>query len=61
MVKGKAVQFFQENHENPEIETLDKKLVTVATDMTSGREVWITKVVCWMLGLPVLCPDYFRR
>ncbi|MEQ3722799.1 patatin-like phospholipase RssA [Alcanivorax sp.] len=44
MVKGeKLFSFFQENHENPEIETLDKKLVTVATDMTSGREVWITK------------------
>ena len=44
MVKGeKLFSFFQEHHENPEIETLDKKLVTVATDMKSGREVWITK------------------
>ncbi|MEQ3637874.1 patatin-like phospholipase RssA [Alcanivorax sp.] len=44
MVKGeKLFGFFQNNHDNPEIETLDKKLVTVATDMTSGREVWITK------------------
>lgn len=44
MVKGeKLFGFFQSNHDNPEIETLDKKLVTVATDMTSGREVWITK------------------
>ena len=44
MVKGeKLFSFFQNNHDNPEIETLDKKLVTVATDMASGREVWITK------------------
>ena len=44
MVKGeKLFSFFQDHHENPEIETLDKKLVTVATDMKSGREVWITK------------------
>lgn len=43
MVKGeKLFSFFQDNHENPEIETLDKKFVTVATDMKSGREVWIT-------------------
>ena len=37
MVKGeKLFSFFQNNHDNPEIETLDKKLVTVATDMASG-------------------------
>ncbi|WP_414430960.1 patatin-like phospholipase RssA [Alcanivorax sp. IL3] len=44
MVKGeKLFNFFREHHENPDIETLEKKLVTVATDMKSGREVWITK------------------
>ena len=33
MVKGeKLFSFFQDHHENPEIETLDKKLVTVATE-----------------------------
>ena len=44
MVKGeKLFGFFREHHANPDIETLDKKLVTVATDMQSGREVWITE------------------
>lgn len=44
MVKGeKLFSFFREHHDNPDIETLEKKLVTVATDMKSGREVWITK------------------
>ena len=44
VVKGeKLFSFFREHHENPDIETLDKKLVTVATDMKSGREIWITK------------------
>lgn len=44
MVKGeKLFNFFREHHDNPDIESLDKKLVTVATDMKSGREVWITK------------------
>lgn len=44
MVKGeKLFNFFREHHDNPDIESLDKKLVTVATDMNSGREVWITK------------------
>lgn len=44
MVKGeKLFNFFREHHDNPDIETLEKKLVTVATDMKSGREIWITK------------------
>ena len=44
VVKGeKLFGFFREHHENPEIEKLDKKLVTVATDMKTGREIWITK------------------
>jgi len=44
VVKGeKLFGFFREHHENPQIEVLDKKLVTVATDMKSGREIWITK------------------
>ncbi|MGB2248149.1 MAG: patatin-like phospholipase RssA [Alcanivorax sediminis] len=44
VVKGeKLFGFFREHHENPQIEALDKKLVTVATDMKSGREIWITK------------------
>ena len=44
VVKGeKLFSFFREHHDNPDIEHLEKKLVTVATDMKSGREIWITK------------------
>ncbi|MCG8391894.1 MAG: patatin-like phospholipase RssA [Pseudomonadales bacterium] len=44
MVKGeKLFNFFREHHEDPDMESLEKKLVTVATDMKSGREIWITR------------------
>ncbi|GAA5120691.1 patatin-like phospholipase RssA [Alloalcanivorax gelatiniphagus] len=44
VVKGeKLFGFFEEMHSNPDIEQLDKRFVTVATDMKSGREVWISK------------------
>ena len=42
VVKGeKLFGFFRDKHRNPDIETLEKKFVTVATEMKSGREVWI--------------------
>lgn len=42
VVKGeKLFNFFREQHQNPDIEELDKKFATVATDMKLGREVWI--------------------
>jgi NTE family protein len=42
VVKGeKLFGFFREKHRNPDIETLEKKFVTIATEMKSGREVWI--------------------
>jgi len=44
VVKGeKLFGFFERMHSNPDIEDLDKRFVTVATDMKSGREVWISK------------------
>ena len=44
VVKGeKLFGFFEQMHSNPDIEDLDKRFVTVATDMKSGREVWISK------------------
>ena len=44
VVKGeKLFGFFSEQHANPDIETLSQKFVTVATDMRSGREVWLGK------------------
>ncbi|EKF75638.1 hypothetical protein A11A3_02177 [Alcanivorax hongdengensis A-11-3] len=44
VVKGeKLFGYFEQHHHNPDIETLEQKLVTVATDMRSGREVWISK------------------
>ncbi len=42
VVKGeKLFSFFRERHANPDIESLSKKFVTVATDMRTGREVWL--------------------
>lgn len=42
VVKGeKLFGFFRERHANPDIESLQKKFVTVATDMRTGREVWL--------------------
>jgi NTE family protein len=44
MVKGqKLFGFFEEVHKNPLIESLDRRFVSVATDMKTGREIWITK------------------
>lgn len=44
MVKGqKLFGFFEEVHKNPLIESLDRRYVSVATDMKTGREIWITK------------------
>lgn len=44
VVKGeKLFGFFREQHANPNIEELDKKFVSVATEMRTGREVWLTK------------------
>ncbi|MEQ9509995.1 MAG: patatin-like phospholipase RssA [Alloalcanivorax xenomutans] len=44
VVKGeKLFGFFEERHSNPSIEDLEQRFVTVATDMKSGREIWISK------------------
>ena len=44
MVKGQRLfGFFEEKHKNPNIEDLDRRYVSVATDMKTGREVWISK------------------
>jgi NTE family protein len=44
MVKGeKLFGFFRDKHRNPNIEDLEKKFVTIATEMNSGREVWIRR------------------
>lgn len=42
VVKGeKLFGFFNENHRNPKIESLRQRYVSVATEMQSGREIWI--------------------
>lgn len=44
VVKGERLfGFFEERHKNPDIESLEQRYVSVATEMKSGREVWITK------------------
>ncbi len=44
VVKGeKLFGYFGRMHSNPNIEDLQQRFVTVATDMKSGREVWISK------------------
>lgn len=44
MVKGeKLFGFFEANHRNPNIEDLEQRFVSVATEMKSGREIWINK------------------
>ncbi len=44
MVKGqKLFGFFEEKHRNPNIEELEQRYVSVATEMKSGREIWITR------------------
>ncbi|HZP12571.1 MAG TPA: patatin-like phospholipase RssA [Nevskiaceae bacterium] len=43
-VKGeKLFGFFLEQHKNPNIEDLEQKFVSVATEMKTGREIWITE------------------
>lgn len=43
MVKGeKLFGHIDSHYENPDIESLEKKFVSVATDMQTGREVWMT-------------------
>lgn len=42
VVKGeKLFNFFSEHHLDPDIESLEQRFATVATDMKLGREVWI--------------------
>ncbi|MCC1497279.1 patatin-like phospholipase RssA [Alcanivorax sp. 1008] len=42
VVKGeKLFGFFREKHRNPDIESLEKKFVSIATEMKSGREIWL--------------------
>ncbi len=44
MVSGRRLfGFFEEKHRNPNIEDLEKRFVSVATEMSSGREIWITR------------------
>ncbi len=43
-VKGeKLFGFFLEQHRNPNIEDLEQRYVSVATEMKTGREIWITR------------------
>ncbi|NKF23682.1 patatin-like phospholipase RssA [Solimonas marina] len=47
-VKGERLfGFFNEHHRNPNIEELEQKFVSVATEMQTGREIWITKGPVW--------------
>jgi NTE family protein len=42
VVKGeKLFGHFHEHHRNPHIETLKQRFVSVATEMQTGREIWI--------------------
>lgn len=44
VVKGeKLFRFFKEEHGGQNIEDLDQKFVSVATEMQTGREIWITR------------------
>jgi NTE family protein len=44
MVKGETLfKFFEERHRNPDIESLDKRFASIATEMKTGREIWITR------------------
>ena len=44
VVKGeKLFGFFTENHRNPNIEELDHRFISVATEMKTGREIWISR------------------
>ncbi|WP_028008921.1 patatin-like phospholipase RssA [Solimonas flava] len=47
-VKGERLfGFFNEQHANPNIEDLEQRFVSVATEMKSGREIWISKGPVW--------------
>ncbi|NGY04701.1 patatin-like phospholipase family protein [Solimonas terrae] len=47
-VKGERLfGFFNEHHRNPNIEELEQRFVSVATEMQSGREIWITSGPVW--------------
>lgn len=42
MVKGERLfGFFEQTHANPNIEDLEQRFVSVCTEMSSGREIWI--------------------
>lgn len=44
IVKGeKLFGYFSDHHPNPNIEDLPQRYVSVATDMKTGREVWVTE------------------
>lgn len=44
VVKGERLfDFFEGRHQNPDIETLDKRYISVCTEMKTGREIWITR------------------
>ena len=44
VVKGeKLFGFFQDGYRNPDIESLEQRYVSVATDMHTGRESWLTR------------------
>lgn len=44
MFKGQRLfGFFEERHRNPNIEELEQRYVSVATEMKTGREIWITR------------------
>ncbi len=44
MMKGeKLFGFFEANHRNPNIEDLEQRYVSVATEMKTGREIWIKR------------------
>jgi len=44
VLKGERLfGFFEERHKNPNIEDLPQRYVSIATEMKSGREVWITR------------------
>lgn len=44
VVKGERLfDFFQDRHQNPDIESLEQRYLSVCTEMKSGREIWITR------------------
>jgi NTE family protein len=43
-VKGERLfGYFHEHHPNPNIEDLEQRYVSIATEMKTGREIWITR------------------